>query len=904
MKKIIFTLLLSLAFISSFSQSTYYWVGGAIGAWTSPSSWSSSIGGAGNARVAPASTDILIFDGRNIGAGAIGNITTEAANETIGQLKLDNNADLSLARNSAGSSFLTIGGNSGNDLNVNNGSKLSVTGNSGSMAIVIAPSTTGNIYGNIFITGTAANRLSIQGTAKLNFWGGSFCTVNSGTNPFSTTTIPLNPSVDKAVAFQMGSSLVFQGGSNPFGSSTTNIIYFLKGSKMILESSNVTNMFINRFLGNVEVRNNTTIALSENFYTIDTLVVNSGSSFLLPLTGTSPFTGNIINNGTFGGATGYTTTHCVMIGTAQQTILGSGIFNGLGALSVATDADLTMGANLRIGSSSTTANTAPTSIISGKLNLQNYTLSSTGFTTDPGNVFFKGAASAMNVAATLTNGSNIVTLNSGNYNASNVVIGTMVSGNGIPANSYIISTNNSSYQFTISKAATSTSATDAALLTISNDNPIFVTTNIGGIDGSITTIGTKTFSAGTNYFFSAPTITPFSNSNGTTTTIGSITFSANVTTNKSIIVTGTMTLNNSKLTIRAGDTVHISSGNTITGSVGPSSYIIIDKNGGSAGYLKITNFAIPKTFPIGTATNYLPVVLTPTTLDGYNVSVFEGITADGTPNGTPFTPAQKATVVDAVWVINRTTTNTNNCTMILNWTSNLEGSTFATYANSNLGIARYTGSWGASGGSGDNIANTATHTFNAFSSFGVGQIGNSLPVKLTNPSAKQLLGAVQIQWNTEAEIDVDNYTIERSSDGISFYAISSVPATGSRQYSVSDNAPLNMNYYRIKVMNKNGTYEISAIVKVKLNNDKSEINVFPNPIIGEVVSLQLVNLVKGKTAINIYNNQGQQILSTMINYEGGNQLQKIVMPRNIAKGIYRLVVINNSNNLQQTLFVE
>lgn len=76
MKKILLLLLIVVfSTLKTFSQGTYYWVGGinAIatpGAWNTAANWNQTIGGGGTNRTTPNAADILIFDGSNLGGGA------------------------------------------------------------------------------------------------------------------------------------------------------------------------------------------------------------------------------------------------------------------------------------------------------------------------------------------------------------------------------------------------------------------------------------------------------------------------------------------------------------------------------------------------------------------------------------------------------------------------------------------------------------------------------------------------------------------------------------------------------------------------------------------------------------------------------------------------------------------
>lgn len=883
MKKVISTLLF-IFFMSAGYAQTYYWVGGTGGSWSSSSSWSATVGGSGGARVTPASADILVFDGSNIGASATGAINVQPSAETIAELRLQNSADLSLARTTSGTTYLSIS----NTAAVSANSKLSITGNTGVMALVLLSSATSNINGSVFITGTAQNRISIQAANSLNFLSGSTCTVNSGTSPFSTTTTGTNPTVDKSVVFQNGSTLVYQGGANLFGGSSLNIAQFSAGSTFIFEATNISGILSSgRILSNVIVRNNATVTADGNPYNINNLTINSGASFYVRGSGTFPVTGNIINDGTFGAAATLTTANLIMCGSAPQTISGTGTFAALGALSIASVSDVTLERSL-------TLNGTSSSSISGKLNLKTNTLTGT-------NAF--GARSVVTTPFTgdVTTGSQTIS----NLSVfSGIVLGSVITGPGIPAGTLVIATSLGSApggSITISNAATAT--TTATSLVGSNTNATLQTQNTAGIDASVAVSGSRSFAAGVNYIFDAATTAPFSTSS--TNGAGDVILNANVTTNRTNLpISGTLTMNTSKLTIRSTDTIRITSGNAIAGgSFGTAKYIVTDKSGNSVGVLAMDAISSARTFPIGSATNYLPVTLTPTTTDAFAVSAFEGITADATPAGTAFTAAQKAMVVDAVWTINRTSTNTDNCSINLSWPASLEGSSFAGFGNS-IGVAGYTTAWGTVGGSGNNTTNTATNSFNTFGGFGVGKLTLNLPVKFSSITANELQGKIKIDWKVATEINTKNYVIEQSTNGVSFTEIGNVVANNASQYSSIDNNPSTTNYYRIKAIDKSGSFDYSSIVQVKLKNSKAEIAAYPNPIIGNQLNVQLANLTVGNVELKLINQLGQQIFSTNVNYAGGNQIQNIQLPSTISKGLYKLVVTTSNNNqLQQSILV-
>lgn len=921
MKKVIFTLLLVGLVNMCYSQRKYFWTGGASGVWNAPASWNTVLNGTGSSRTLADAADTLVFDGTNIGGNtpSTGTATPDIQGSyTWGQLMLQNNADAVFRRSTnggtaLGTSAMTINGDgvaNTDDLVIDATSKLTITSNTASygmnisLGVATSNLATGTIAGKVYIldANLATCRLSVQNANSLNFINGSICYTNTS----FTSSYPFGSSSQGVVGginFKTGSQFIFQGGLNPFASSTHNPFYFEKGSTFIMEATNAAATFTNRIFANVIIRNNASVILAENFYGIDTLTINAGSTFNYRATGTAPFAGNIINNGTFGAAAGSTSSHLILIGSVPQSISGTGTFTAVGAMSVATNADVTLNTNLTIGSTSGT----PTSNITGKLNVQGFTINSNGVT-NAGAISLRAAASATNVAGTITIGTNIVVLNASNYSTSNVSIGALVSGAGIQPNTYIIATSSGSYQFTISKPATATTATDAAVLSIVTGVPTFITSNSGGIDASITTLGARTFGTGTNYIFNAATISPFAVATNNAT--GNVTFNAAATTNKTQIIGGILTLATGKLTIRNTDTLRIQNGGTIAG--GPfstSKYIALQNSAGTVGVLRNDGFTAATLFPVGSTSNYLPVTLTPSAIDTFCVSVFEGVTNDGTATGTAMPVAQKAKVVDAVWTINRNSTITQNCTVNLSWVAALEGTSFSTYSNAQVGIGRYNGTtWDNVIGSGDNTANTATATFTSFSPFSVGQVGSPLPVTFTNIAATLINRTVTITWKTQNEQSINHYEVEKSANGISFSSINTVIAqnTFAGSYSCIDVQPfIGSNYYRIKSIDKNGELKYTAIIKVNTDSKgKNEMTIYPNPVKNKMLNLQLSGVDTDEYNVKIINNGGQQVFTQNLGIVSGNKTITLSLPQNITAGMYRVVVKGNNNQIQQTVIVE
>lgn len=846
MKKLLFMAMLMVFAKFSFAQTTYYWAGGATGtSLTSGANWSLTLGGAATtSRNAP--DDILIFDNQNV--------VFDVTSSTCGKIVVRNSADVTFSRASAsgaGGTTLTLAGVAGDGLEVNN-AKLRINGAKDfNFTMALGAGVLGSISNGaeVYIMGAGNSRISASTTGLLTFGNETSCFINSATQPFNTYSVGVN---DNSVFFDNGSTLIYQGGSNPFGNSTSgNVLKMAPNSNYVFEvAPSVTGFFTFRSYGNVLIKSGVTINLAENFVKMNDLTIEAGATLGLRTTGAHAIAGNLLVNGTLGVNGTPTSSHLIMIGTSPQTISGSGTINTLGCFTVANDANVTLLKNLVINGTST-------SNIIGRLNLGTSIISGTC------NLQFRSAATLTdisNTTATILN-SNLIQIGassggpSANYNALSPTVGLLVTGPGIPANSYIIGTSSGSNNFTISNFATAT-ATNQSITTTSGVATLS-TANTGGPDASLVTTGNgsavKAIGSGTNLIINAATTVPFATtfftSGGAQSNIsyGDVSFNADATTNTDATITALLTLNSSKLTIRIGDNLTISSTSSFAGA-SSSAYIVTAGNTstGAVGTLKLAGVAASKSVPVGSATNYLPVTLNPTSASDFSINVFEGATADATPNGAALSAGQKAELVNAIYNINRTT-GTGNCTVTLGWQAGLEGANFSGFSDAEVGVAKYTsGAYTSFVGPGNNTANTITATIsdNVFGPFLVGKVG-TLPVKLISFTAKAVNQTAVLNWTSTNESNLDKFTIQRSTDGVTFENLGSVKANnkdGVFNYSFTDKSPVfGANYYRLVSVDLDATTAQSDIQVITLGS-AAKLAIYPNPTNG---AINLSGLAKG-----------------------------------------------------------
>lgn len=733
MKRILFAMFLLISAGVSYGQTTYYWVGG-----TTPSTsitiganWNTSLNGSGTARPSSTgATDILVFDGSNVGGAvpATGTVTVLANGSiTCGQMKFVNNAAINFIRASTGTSTITLSGGDGEDFAIDAGSSLSVVpATSGSLRFAMAAANTGRVSGSLsMITGQQCrfDNTTSGAAGSFIFTSGSSFTSNITSASSSYAFGSNSQSAERWVVFEDGADLYYLGGYSPMGSNSTySPIDFKPGSTWHHRATNGGGSFFNRkSFGNISVENNVALTADGPIFRINNLTVNAGSSFTTHSSGQTAIMGNIVVNGNLAGQAA-SFNEVILSGSNLQTISGSGSI-AVNSLTVANNANVLLSSNVAVENAVN---------IYGKINFATNQLTGAAAFTAAG-VMPPGAGTG-----NLVTGSYIITGNTGVLASAR---GHQITGTGVAPNSTIVSLSVTGDSIYISKPITA--AGTGVALVVSTNGATLETANTNGFTpstGSVALSGTLTYDNTINYIINGATTWPFgvtTSSSATPITAQFIEVNAPITVNRAFTVSDHLKVGG-KITLRPLDVVRIIAGAVINGTPNASNYIATDYNPatGEQSTLRYDAVATATLLPVGTVGSYLPITITPVSVSDFSIAVFEGITTNGTITGTPFTATQKQTVVNAVWNLNRLS-GTGNATLQLGWDAGLEGSTFATLPNTDIGLITNNGSiWAPPIGTGDNTSNIVTASVSSFGAFGAGAVPqvnpfvfNALPPK-------------------------------------------------------------------------------------------------------------------------------------------------------------------------------
>jgi len=175
-------------------------------------------------------------------------------------------------------------------------------------------------------------------------------------------------------------------------------------------------------------------------------------------------------------------------------------------------------------------------------------------------------------------------------------------------------------------------------------------------------------------------------------------------------------------------------------------------------------------------------------------------------------------------------------------------------------------------------------------------VGAPLPVQLISFNAGEEELSTKLVWNVAEESGITDYIIEKSTDGINFTAIGSVKATNLKTYSYTDAQAASANsYYRLKMMEIDGTYKYSYIISVK-SKLLTEISLSPNP----VKSMLMIQHPKAEAVahIQILNATGQMVKDIRLS---ANTVISTVDLSGFTNGLYHVVFKNGSTVLIKTV---
>ncbi|TAD85249.1 MAG: PKD domain-containing protein [Bacteroidetes bacterium] len=172
----------------------------------------------------------------------------------------------------------------------------------------------------------------------------------------------------------------------------------------------------------------------------------------------------------------------------------------------------------------------------------------------------------------------------------------------------------------------------------------------------------------------------------------------------------------------------------------------------------------------------------------------------------------------------------------------------------------------------------------------------ALPVTLVRFTGKKVSADNLLSWTTASEFNSKTFVVERSGNGAAnFEYLGSVAAAGNsnapRNYSYTHQQPLpGKNYYRLKIVDKDGSFEYSNIVLIDDRTGSLTTALYPNPSrMGQQAVLSVSGARAGKLDLLITNAAGQVVLNSS-HFSNDGSLRIALPYANLSAGLYTLSI--------------
>ena len=178
----------------------------------------------------------------------------------------------------------------------------------------------------------------------------------------------------------------------------------------------------------------------------------------------------------------------------------------------------------------------------------------------------------------------------------------------------------------------------------------------------------------------------------------------------------------------------------------------------------------------------------------------------------------------------------------------------------------------------------------------------TLPIQLVYFKAALADNKPLIQWSVASPKDLEYYVVEKSSDGKQFFELTTVMAKqiNNSNYEYKDaNCTLPTNWYRLRLIAKDGSISFSHIISIKLNV-KPGLHIYPNPA-SDYLFVTLNQTQRSPETIAVSDITGKILMQkTVSNIEGNNYITLNISK--LTAGTYFL--ITGGNEKFTSLFVK
>ncbi|MDE3212566.1 MAG: T9SS type A sorting domain-containing protein, partial [Bacteroidota bacterium] len=149
--------------------------------------------------------------------------------------------------------------------------------------------------------------------------------------------------------------------------------------------------------------------------------------------------------------------------------------------------------------------------------------------------------------------------------------------------------------------------------------------------------------------------------------------------------------------------------------------------------------------------------------------------------------------------------------------------------------------------------------------------------------------SIDLTWVTSSEQGSSYFGLEKSADGTHFQILATVQAAGisanSTRYHYLDPQVSAENFYRLKMVNRDGKFVYSNTILIENPGAPQEVWIGNNPV-GNVLLIRLAKSPSHKVGIELFSETGQRVFAG--DYGVQNEFSIDLSPYHLSHGIYIL----------------
>lgn len=177
-----------------------------------------------------------------------------------------------------------------------------------------------------------------------------------------------------------------------------------------------------------------------------------------------------------------------------------------------------------------------------------------------------------------------------------------------------------------------------------------------------------------------------------------------------------------------------------------------------------------------------------------------------------------------------------------------------------------------------------------------------LPVNFIGIVANKMDNGITVRWDVGDEVNVQEYQLEKSTNGSSFSTVGTVSANHKTVYSFIDRTPSDAPsvFYRIKSVDFDGKTKYSGIIRVKGNNSFADvIRAYPSPAKNQITVNHSQLSTRAKLSITTMDGRVLKQMTPAVNASN-----TMVDVSNLSSGIYIIRLDDGKGKIETTTFIK